>query len=74
MLLAFCDSRRFDAESATLIAQCLKEPEADIRLAATNCAALVKWPELANALTAALAVESDERVARTLRYALSVLG
>ena len=74
MLLAFCDSRRFDAESAEFVAHCLKDPNPDIRLAAVNCAALVKWPELAGAITAALAVESDERVARTLHYALSVLG
>jgi hypothetical protein len=74
MALTLCDSGRFDPASAAFIEECLKDSRTEVRLAAANGAALAKWPQLADAVAAALAAETDEDVERTLRYAQSAIG
>jgi hypothetical protein len=73
MLLSLCDSGRFHAGAAALVEESLQSSDAEIRLAAANAAALAKWAGLTNAVETAMARETDERVARTLDYARSVL-
>ena len=72
MLLALCDSGRFHPGAAALIEQSLSSDSQERRLAAANTAALAKWPALTGAIERALADEVDERIKRTLDYALSV--
>jgi hypothetical protein len=73
MLLVLSDSKRFDAASSNCIAHYLKDRDPDIRLAAVNAAAMAKWPQLKGDIEAMRDGETDERVLRTLDYAMAVI-
>jgi HEAT repeat protein len=61
-----------DERVVTALAGALADPDPAVRRAAANAAGLLSWPELADPLRAAIAVEMDDDVRRMAERALDL--